>query len=199
MFYLKKISKIIKPGVLIQISLTFRCMLNCTYCCQAFLLGNRPKVKETNFLGWVRWFKRFPYKIKEIYVSGGEPTLHPDFVKIVSYLLSQGYFVKVFTNLMLPDKLIEIPKCYRFSIKTTYHHSQLLSKFNKNYQKVNKKHSIYVDEIESPQCLSYSILQNLLTGEGNRADGEDFYDIACLRISPDLHININCYELVSDH
>lgn len=199
MFYLKKIRKSLKQGVLLQISLTMRCTLDCDYCCQKVLLGHRPVVKETNFTGWVKWFKRFPYPIKEVYVSGGEPTIHPDFVKIVNFLLSEGYFVKVFTNLMTPGKLFSIIPYYRFSIKATYHHSQSRLQFDHNYKKVSKIHSVYVDEIESPKELSYSKCQPMLSGKHSCEMGKDFYDIACLRISPDLHINMNCYELVSNH
>jgi MoaA/NifB/PqqE/SkfB family radical SAM enzyme len=199
MFYLKKIAKKIKSGVLIQISLTMRCTLDCSYCCQKILLGHRPMVHETSFTGWVRWFERFPYPIKEVYVSGGEPTLHPDFVRIVNYLIGKGYFVKVFTNLMTPGKLFSVIQSYRFSIKATYHHSQSKEQFDHNYQKVREYHSVYIDEIEDPKRLTYSTCQPMLSGKHSPEMGKDFYDIACLRISPDLHINLNCYELVSDH
>jgi MoaA/NifB/PqqE/SkfB family radical SAM enzyme len=200
MLYLKTIAKKLTKGVLLQISLTYRCSGACDICCQKFLLGRHPKVKETNFLGWVRFFKRFPYKIKEVYVSGGEPVLHPDFVRIVNYLLCCGYYVRIFTNLKDIRKFYAINQSYKLSIKATYHHNELSSfEFDENYQRLKNIHSVEVDEIEYPQMLPYSKMQSMLHNDHSRATGENFYEATCLRISPDLHINLNCYELVSNH
>jgi len=183
----------------VQISLTFRCSGTCKMCCQKFLLGYRPIVEETNFTGWVKFFKRFPYKIKEVYVSGGEPVLHKDFVRIVNYLLGCGYYVRIYTNLKNIDKFREIKQCYRLSIKATYHHNESLEIFDMNYKALKMIHSVEVDEFETPKLLSYSKLQNMLNNDHSRATGENFYEATCLRISPDLHINLNCYELVENH
>jgi organic radical activating enzyme len=185
--------------VLLQISLTFKCNLNCSYCAQTFHLGHRPKVKETGFIGWVKFFKRFPYKIKEVYVSGGEPTLHRDFARIVRYLLSQGYYVKVFSNLMNIDEFYNIPKCYRFRIQATYHHKDCVYTFDRNYRLLTRNlgHIVYVNEIESPQIFKYSKLQRLLDNSNTYENGRNDYDQSCLRISPDLRINLNCHDLLS--
>lgn len=183
-----KIKKL-KQGITIQISLTFRCNYNCGYCSQKFN-GMEILRKETNFIGWVRFFKRFPEKIREVYVSGGEPTLHPDFVRIVKFLLSEGYMVKVFSNLTNVQALLDIPACKRFMIKATYHHHVPESVFMYQHEAVSKKHRVDVDEIGTDKRLSFSKLHPMQTRNNN-----DYFDVTMFRISPDLNININCYEL----
>jgi len=37
---------------------------------------------------------------------GGEPTLHPQFITILAYLLARGLHVRVFTNGLCGDDLI---------------------------------------------------------------------------------------------
>jgi len=181
--------KRLKRGITVQISLTFRCNYRCSYCSQKFNGGNIEK-KETNFLGWVRWFKRFPYKIREVYVSGGEPTMHPDFVRITTWLLNQGYCVKVFSNLSNPWGLLQLPTSKRLIIKATYHHHIPESVFKYYYDAISHKHRVEVDEIGNEKILPFTKLHPMQTRTSN-----DYYDVTMLRISPDLTINLNCYEL----
>jgi len=190
---LRKI-KLFRRGEFMQISLTMRCSLDCVYCCQGFVLGHKPIVKEVGFIPWARFFLRFPYKIKEVYVSGGEPTLHKDFVRIVEFLLLRGYYVKVFTNLKDITKIMQLPKCLRLSIASTYHHKMPMVHFHNNYKQVKGKFHITVNELELPQRLSYSKMIRKYTADDY---GEDLFRIAGLRISPNLHINMNCYELTT--
>jgi len=183
--------KKLKKGVVIQISLTMRCNYNCPYCLQKYVEGKMPVFKEVGFLSWVRFFKRFPCKIKEVYVSGGEPTMHNDFVRIVKWLLSQGYFVNIFTNLSKPDVLLQVPRCHRVKIQSTYHHAVKRELFERNYNLLKNKYQVNVDEIDY-KILPYSVVKRMEPIQNN-----DNYDIKCLRISPNLRININCYELIS--
>lgn len=191
---LLQLTKKYLSGDLIQISLTFKCSLDCPYCCQKFNSGHRPNVKETNFTGWVRFFLRWPYKIREVYVSGGEPTMHKDFNRIVTFLLDKGYFVTVFSNLTNYEKIVKLPRCSRLCIASTFHHSFSPYKFDNAYKAIKSKHNIYVKENES-QVLDYSKRYPLLNKENA---GSDVYEIRCLRISPDLRINLNCYDLISE-
>jgi len=167
-----------------------RCNYNCDYCCQTFVEGRKPIHKEVGFISWVRFIKRFPYRIKEISVSGGEPTLHRDFVRIVKYLLSCGYFVKVFTNLSNVGKLLEIPKCVRLHYQITYHHSINKDDFLRNYKKL-KGYRVTVDEIGF-KILPFSKLIKEQTPDWNFN-----FNNGCLRVSPNLRINLNCYQLIS--
>lgn len=178
-----------KRGILLQISLTMKCNYDCDYCSQKFVEKGRVQHKEVGFISWVRFFKRFPYKIKEVYVSGGEPTLHKDFVRIVKYLLGCGYHVKVFTNLKNYKKILELPQTRRLCITTTYHHHVKKETFLIAYNAL-KNYQIKVDEIGT-KILKFSNLKTEGTKEKN-----DSYMIVCLRISPNLRINISCFDLL---
>jgi MoaA/NifB/PqqE/SkfB family radical SAM enzyme len=157
------------------------------------LFGHRPKVREVGFNAWIRWFERFPYKIKEVYVSGGEPTLHKDFVRIVNYLLWKGYYVCVFTNLLKVDKILQIKPCARLAISATYHHKWPVENFNSNYLKIKDKYNVWVNEVEDKK-LPYSKKIHQYTPEDI---GQDLFIKVGLRVSPDLYINTNCYELIT--
>lgn len=175
-----------------------RCNLNCGYCTQKSITGHRPIAKEVSYLGWVRWFLRFPYKIKEVYVSGGEPTLHKDFAKIVNFLLDKGYYVYIFTNLADSGPLLDVKESNRLRIKATYHHGLPLRIFEYCYNLIKNIHTIRVDEIEYPQVLYYSSPKDMIYCGHNRQTGEVLYSKDFLRISPDLTINLNCFNLINE-
>jgi uncharacterized radical SAM superfamily Fe-S cluster-containing enzyme len=64
------------------------------------------------------------HKVREIQVSGGEPTIvkwMPDFVK---WLLDKGFHVLVLSNGFNADRFLEIPPHYRFQISMTFHHGE---------------------------------------------------------------------------
>lgn len=181
---------LLRRGVMIQISLTMRCNYDCDYCTQKFIEKERVQHKEVGFISWIKFLKRFPYKIKEVYVSGGEPTLHKDFVRIVKYLLSCGYHVKIFTNLSNPEVIKEIPPSRKLMITTTLHNHIEVKDFEKTYNDL-KDYQIKVDEIGNTKRFKHSILKPKLTQDVNKN-----FDIICLRISPNLRININCFDLL---
>lgn len=78
--------------------LTLGCSLNCDYCVQKISLPNQPVAHYPIVSGeeWVtalnaiaeRTKRRFlrPSKKKKLSITGGEPTLHPDFIYIINNL-----------------------------------------------------------------------------------------------------------------
>lgn len=49
---------------------------------------------------------------RHIALLGGEPTLHPQFVDIVLYLLERGFHITIFTSGVMSDKRLEELECY---------------------------------------------------------------------------------------
>ena len=92
------------PNVL----LTQRCVRSCPYCfADKHMSDSSPKdIMSWENLVYIADFlqaggeKRFP-------LLGGEPTLHPDFVDIVLYLLERGFDVGVFTSGVMSERTLE--------------------------------------------------------------------------------------------
>ncbi len=45
--------------------------------------------------------------VNEVRLLGGEPTLHPEFITLLNLALKTGKFVRVFTNGMIPDSVLD--------------------------------------------------------------------------------------------
>ena len=88
----------------ILLELTRKCNLNCIHC---YIVKNRKR-KE---LAFVR-IKKLISELREkgclyITITGGEPLLHPDFLKICSIINSANIALQIFTNgTLLTDKFI---------------------------------------------------------------------------------------------
>ena len=174
-----------KRGITIQIALTYACNLSCEYCSLHIPTGKRPKAPQSSLSDWQRYIKNFPIKIKEVYVSGGEPSLIKWMPDLVNWLLDQKYHVTLFTDLYNPSLILQIKRSYRFQIVSTYHHSDSMLRFDSAYLALKNKYRIEVDEI-GEKHLPYSRVKPFIDEEGLK-DNE-------FRISPDLQIYLSCYE-----
>lgn len=172
-----------KRGITLQISLLYECNLKCLYCSLEMPTGKRPKAKRVSLEDWKHFIKTFPQKIKEVYVSGGEPTLVKYLSELVNWLIDEGYHVILFTDLFNPDLILKIKKSYKFKIQSTYHHSDSITRFDNAVKKL-KGYKIEVDEIGS-QLLTYSKVKPFISMEGLKDDE--------LRVSPDLEVFRSCY------
>ncbi len=173
-----------KRGITIQISLLYECNLKCTYCSLEMPTGKRPKAKRVGLDEWKQFIKNFPQKIKEVYVSGGEPTLVKYLPELVNWLIGEGYHVILFTDLFNPDLILKIKKSYKFKIQSTYHHSDSISRFDNAVKKL-KGYKLEVDEIGS-QLLPYSKVKPFIDVEVLKDDE--------FRVSPDLQVFKGCYN-----
>lgn len=92
-----------------QIELTYRCGYNCVHCyCRPF---NKPenKEKELVFSQWKKILDEIQ-ALGGVYLTltGGDPLLHQDFLKIYDYARNKGFLVSLFTNAaLLNDEYIE--------------------------------------------------------------------------------------------
>ena len=147
--------KMLKKGITLALTLTYKCNLNCQYCLLKNGKNKRPKSKELNGQQWWEFIQTFPLKVKEIELTGGSPEMHPDFVAMVDILLHYGYMVVIYTNLMHFEKLNNLPESDRLMFVSTYHHCSPMGDFDWNYKALSKKYKIEVHEIDV-QRLKYS-------------------------------------------
>lgn len=90
------------------LEITYRCTEKCRHC---YLddEGNHCKVDELTFDEYKKVVDElYDMGCMNILVTGGEPTLHPDFLKICRYIVDKGILLDVFTNaLHIPDDMFE--------------------------------------------------------------------------------------------
>ncbi|MDD4353972.1 MAG: radical SAM protein [Candidatus Nanoarchaeia archaeon] len=80
----------------IYFELTRKCNLNCKNC---YNKSSRPFENELGTDEILKLIKEFSDKgCFELRLTGGEPTVHPDFFKITKYAKSQGLFLSLGTN-----------------------------------------------------------------------------------------------------
>lgn len=85
-----------KSPLVVQLELTNRCNLSCKFC---FNKAGKPREDEME----IGEFKRIICQLKDqevlsLFFTGGEPTLHPDFVEMVNYAFGLGLDCFVLTN-----------------------------------------------------------------------------------------------------
>ena len=90
------------------LEITYRCSEKCRHC---YLddQGNKCKSDELTFEDYKKVVDElYEMGCMNILVTGGEPTLHKDFLKICRYIVNKGILLDVFTNaLYIPDDMFE--------------------------------------------------------------------------------------------
>lgn len=90
----------------IYLELTPACNSRCPGCLnEAFVADFNTRrlkagLKNTNLAGanWLLLAEKLPASLQTVILSGGEPTLHPDFLSIARALSERGFTVVVFSN-----------------------------------------------------------------------------------------------------
>ena len=172
-----------KRGITLQISLLYPCNLACEYCTLDMPTGKRPISKQSTLEDWKFYIKNFPVKIKEVFVSGGEPTMIKWLPELLEWLLAEKYHVTVFTNLFNP-KMLKVKPNFRYQIIATYHHSDNQERFDKAYKEL-EGYRVDVQEIGSKK-LPYSKVIPFTNNEELQSK--------LFRVSPDLQLYTSCYE-----
>ena len=80
----------------INIHITDRCNLKCTYCYSNFYKRRNPPIPTAKVLEIVDAFAAMG--VVEVSLIGGEPLLHPDFDRIVAHVKARGLFCSAVTN-----------------------------------------------------------------------------------------------------
>jgi organic radical activating enzyme len=126
-----------RKGINLTIYLTLRCNLKCDYCANKYYTS-KTATSELTIEEWKRKIETFPYQIKQVQLTGGEPTLYPEFKELVEYLLSRKIFVIVYTNL---TNDIAFEDNIRLRFLSTYHRWMNPSKWVERYMSLNFRKS----------------------------------------------------------
>ncbi len=89
----------------IGIELTNECNLRCKHCLRDF--SEKPKYLSVSFIKKILREARV-FNAEEISFTGGEPTLHPEFSKIIKTVKSEGYKYSLITNAQKIDHIIPV-------------------------------------------------------------------------------------------
>ena len=94
----------------VHLDITSACNLKCKHCYQfPYLYGNesRKDIETEEILNLID--QMHDLNASKLVISGGEPFLRPDIVKIIKYAISKGIFISaIFTNgTVVNDKLLE--------------------------------------------------------------------------------------------
>jgi len=98
------IRKIFKK-IPIYIYLTFNCNLNCAYCTIKY---NPPENKSNSYSieKGEKWIEAINKIGKNVIFTGGEPTIHPDFIKIIKNI-NKNILISVYTNFCWSDEFTQ--------------------------------------------------------------------------------------------
>jgi uncharacterized radical SAM superfamily Fe-S cluster-containing enzyme len=183
----------LKRGITLSIFPTFKCNLDCDYCFMKMPSGKKPTCKESSLEDWKRYIIEFAKrkKTREIYISGGEPTLMPYLSDLTNWCLRQGYHVTIYSNLFKPEAFEGIKLTWwnkhKFRIIATYHaNNNKLSGFvfDLGYKVLRIFYNIIVEEVGNKKYLEYSTLKpqenmDWILVEGDRIAPDGTYYKTC--------------------
>jgi len=87
------------PPLYVELALTYRCNLDCPYCYQDARQRTTAGDMTIDGLRRIERGIRSSFRIRpRLYLFGGEPTLHPDFLEILEFLAAKGYNLSLTTN-----------------------------------------------------------------------------------------------------
>ncbi|TSC92346.1 MAG: radical SAM domain-containing protein [Candidatus Berkelbacteria bacterium Licking1014_85] len=97
---LKELEKNRRNNIAVLFKITSRCNDNCEFCIERKFMKKRRA--DLSFEEIKKNFEYLNNKFKLDYavITGGEPTLHPDFLKILGYFHKKGIEFRVITNLL---------------------------------------------------------------------------------------------------
>jgi hypothetical protein len=73
-----------KPQYILEINITYKCNLICPYCSRFLHLDRKVHDIGLDYLRKIAKFCRL-YEFERVYLSGGEPLIHPDFHELAFY------------------------------------------------------------------------------------------------------------------
>lgn len=89
---------------MLNLFLSYKCNLSCDYCFASGLDAEFPAALSwEDFLKLSAWLEK--NAVLSLAILGGEPTLHPQIVEIVTHLKNKGIMLALFTNGLFPERL----------------------------------------------------------------------------------------------
>ena len=83
--------------------LTTDCQRKCSYCFAKDNQNNPMQFTMDNLVKTMHWLEQEKHILDRIALLGGEPTIHPQFIEFLEYLLPKKLGILVFTNAMVED------------------------------------------------------------------------------------------------
>lgn len=161
-------SSFFKSPLVIQLELTTYCNLNCKFC---FSKSGKPRKNEMGTKEIKRVIRQMKdAEVMSVFLTGGEPTLHPDFIEIVNYVFELGMDCFVLTNgTQLNAKLLSrIPNRIYFVMSFDGINSHLDSHGGLDFASVKEKFAL-LKKLDFPFSAQYVL------HKGNIADLENTY------------------------
>ena len=91
---------------MINLFLTYKCNLNCSYCFATGLAPEFPKeISQEKFALFLDWLQE--YSVPAIGLLGGEPTMHSRFESMLAQFSEIDIAVVLFTNGIFPKNLVD--------------------------------------------------------------------------------------------
>lgn len=134
-------------GASINTVLTTKCNQTCVEC-PMFIYGEVKRYKESTFEEWKTFYERFPMWISQIYLSGGEPSLYPDIVKLTNWLIERGHHVCIFSNLWKVENFKGIKPHWRLVVHATYHSCDNWERYCEAFKTLSKQIRVLGREFE---------------------------------------------------
>lgn len=89
----------------LHILLTLNCTLRCSYCVNEFNSKNHP-IKNPPLASAKNWINFINKKSKDVIFTGGEPTLHPEFIQLLNGI-DKKLSVFIYTNFCWREDFLE--------------------------------------------------------------------------------------------
>jgi len=117
---------LIKHSTNILFDVTYRCNDTCDFCCVKHMLDKGKKSKNLGEMSFNEikenaFYLSCFYNPSAIIISGGEPTMHPDFWSILDFFHNQIFrnkYISLNTNCIFFSKLSEAKRLYEFLLKS---------------------------------------------------------------------------------
>ena len=138
------------PLTALNIELTNICNLRCEHCYGAFSDTIRPKFVPFEWIkNSIQDFNRL--HVRKIALTGGEATIHPQFLEISKLLLKHGFDLCVFTNgynYKIIEELLAISEGYHLTIKVS------LDGMGEIHNQIRGNHNAYSNALKTIEAIS---------------------------------------------
>ena len=181
----------LRRGARLGIIVSFDCSLDCKYCLLKNKQPNRPPDPPGRYSAgkWLEFIRTFPIPVKEVWLSGGEVGIYPNFAELVNTLLMKRILVTVYTNGVDAEPFLNITPSKYLRFYMTYH-----KKIDKNIKKLRAK-GFRVD------VTGFKEHHLIDMPKQHRKDTipADYLKPWVLRVGPDGTMFRNCLELVEHY
>lgn len=120
-----------KDTLLIDFAITFKCNYRCPYCDQGIDKTDYQSADNEVCDSIIDFVKKYDKTII-LQLVGGEPTIHPRFIDIVTTIAKSGNYFQTCTNFSKPieywEKLVEILQDKLCRLQVSYHPTQIKDK-----------------------------------------------------------------------